>query len=70
MIEKENLNKEKAEAYIKKSLKQEYASENGMELRNAMPKMSPLNPQYKTKKQKVWQKISKFVEIFKGIGFD
>ena len=41
-----------------------------MELRNAMPKMSPLNPQYKTKKQKVWQKISKFVEIFKGIGFD
>jgi len=30
--------------------------------------MSPLNPQYKTKKQSVFQKISLFVEKFKGVG--
>jgi type I restriction enzyme R subunit len=30
--------------------------------------MSPLNPQYKAKKQSVFQKISAFVEKFKGVG--
>ena len=30
--------------------------------------MSPLNPNYLTKKQSVFQKISAFVEKFKGIG--
>ena len=30
--------------------------------------MSPLNPQYRTKKQTVFQKISALVEKFKGIG--
>lgn len=33
-----------------------------------LPKMSSLNPQYLTKKQSVFQKISAFVEKFKGIG--
>ena len=32
------------------------------------PKMSPLNPQYHTKKQSVFEKISTFVEKFKGVG--
>ena len=33
-----------------------------------LPKMSPLNPKYLTKKQAVFQKISAFVEKFKGVG--
>ena len=31
-------------------------------------KVSPLNPQYLTKKQSVFQKIAAFVEKFKGVG--
>jgi len=30
--------------------------------------MSPLNPQYLTKKQCMFQKIAAFVEKFKGVG--
>jgi hypothetical protein len=33
--------------------KRKYASENGNDLNSTLPKMSPLNPQYKTKKQSV-----------------
>lgn len=50
------------------SLKREYASENGTELNLILPKMSPLNPQYLTKKQSVFQKIAMFIEKFKGVG--
>ncbi len=50
------------------TLKREYASENGTELNAVLPKMSPLNPQYLTKKQNVFQKIANFVEKFKGVG--
>ena len=50
------------------SLQRRYASEQGTDLNEALPKMSPLNPQYLTKKQNVFQKISAFVEKFKGIG--
>jgi type I restriction enzyme R subunit len=50
------------------SLKREFASENGTELNAILPKMSPLNPQYLTKKQNVFQKISFLVEKFKGVG--
>ena len=32
-----------------------------------LPKMSPLNPKYLTKKQSVFQKIAAFVEKFKGV---
>ena len=42
--------------------------ENGTELNAILPKMSPLNPQYLTKKQSVFQKIAAFVEKFKGVG--
>jgi len=31
-------------------------------------RVSPLNPQYLTKKQTVFQKIAAFVEKFKGVG--
>lgn len=68
IIEDENLNEEEAKRYITASLKREYASENGTELNAVLPKMSPLNPQYLTKKQSVFQKIASFVEKFKGVG--
>lgn len=68
LITDEALNEEAAKRYIANSLKREYATDNGTELVSILPKMSPLNPQYLTKKQSVFQKISDFVEKFKGIG--
>ncbi len=68
LIRAENLNKEAAKRYMMTSLKREYASENGTELNALLPKMSPLNPQYLTKKHNVFQKIAAFVEKFKGVG--
>ncbi len=68
LITEEKLNEEAAKRYITASLKREFASENGTELNGILPKMSPLNPQYLTKKQSVFQKIVAFVEKFKGVG--
>ncbi len=68
LIKEENLKEEEAKRYIAASLKREYASENGTDLNALLPKMSPLNPQYLTKKQTVFQKIASFVEKFKGVG--
>ncbi len=68
LIITENLNAGAARRYISSSLKREFASENGTELNAILPKMSPLNPQYLTKKQSVFQKIAAFVEKFKGVG--
>lgn len=68
LISSEGLNSEAAKRYIAASLKREFASENGTELNAILPKMSPLNPLYLTKKQSVFQKIAAFVEKFKGVG--
>ncbi|QUH25544.1 type I restriction endonuclease subunit R [Serpentinicella alkaliphila] len=68
LISEEKLNEEAAKRYILSSLKREYASQNGTELNEILPKMSPLNPQYLTKKQSVFQKIAAFVDKFKGVG--
>ncbi|MEC8067353.1 MAG: type I restriction endonuclease subunit R [Pseudomonadota bacterium] len=68
LIESENLNEEVAKRYLKASIKREYASDNGTELNALLPKMSPLNPEYLTKKQSVYKKISAFVEKFRGVG--
>ena len=68
LIKAENLNAEAARRYITTSLKREFASDNGTELNAVLPKMSPLNPQYLSKKQSVFQKIAAFVEKFKGVG--
>ena len=68
LIHSESLNEDAAKRYIASSLKREYASENGTELNAILPKMSPLNPQYLSKKQSVFQKIAGFVEKFKGVG--
>jgi type I restriction enzyme R subunit len=68
LIDAEGLNAEAAKRYLSTSLKREFASENGTELNAVLPKMSPLNPQYLTKKQGVFQKLTSFVEKFKGVG--
>lgn len=68
LIKEEKLNIDAAKRYILTSLKKEQASDNGTELNEIIPKMSPLNPNYLTKKSTVFQKISAFVEKFKGIG--
>ena len=70
LIDTEALNAEAARRYITTSLKREYASDSGTELNALLPKMSPLNPSYLPKKQSVFQKISAFVEKFKGVGGD
>ncbi|WP_391486126.1 type I restriction endonuclease subunit R, EcoR124 family [Acinetobacter pittii] len=68
LIRDENLNEDATKRYIMTSLKREFASENGTELNAILPKMSPLNPLYLTKKQSVYQKIAILVEKFKGVG--
>ena len=68
LIASENLNEREARHYIEVSLRREYASENGTDFNNILPKMSPLNPLYLTKKHKVFEKIAAFVEKFKGVG--
>ena len=68
LILSEGLNEAAAKRYLSISLKREYASENGTQLSSILPKMSPLNPQYLTKKQSVFLKIVAFVEKFKGVG--
>ena len=68
LIAEENLNEKAAKRYIQLSLKREYASENGTDLNDILPKMSPLNPQYLTKKQIVFKKIASFIEKYKGVG--
>lgn len=68
LIAEENLNEEEAKRYITTSLRREYATENGTELNSILPKMSPLNPKYLTLKEKVFQRITSFIEKFKGVG--
>ena len=68
LIADENLKEEEAKRYISTSLKRGYASENGTELNTLLPKKSPLNPEYLTIKQRVFQKIASFIEKYKGVG--
>ena len=68
LIASENLNEEEAKRYITVSLKREFVSDNGTDFNSILPKMSPLNPMYLTKKHNVFQLIADFVEKFKGVG--
>lgn len=68
LITEENLKEEEAKRYITASLKRGYASENGTALNELLPKMSPLNPKYLTKKQSVFNAIALLVEKFKEVG--
>jgi type I restriction enzyme R subunit len=67
LILAESLNAIAAKRYFAASLKREYASEHGTALNDILPKMSPLNPLYLSKKQSVFEKVAAFVEKFKGI---
>lgn len=68
LIDVENLHADAAKRYISNSIKREFASDNGTELNTILPRMSPLNPDYLTRKQHVFQKITAFVDKFKGVG--
>ncbi len=68
LVAAEDLNLEAAKRYITNSIKREFASENGNDLKDTLPKMSPLNPEYLKKKASVFQKVSDFVAKFKGVG--
>lgn len=68
LIGSEGLNEDAAKRYLTTSLKREFASQNGTELNDILPKMSRLNPQFLAKKQTVFQRIAAFVEKFKGVG--
>lgn len=68
LITEENLNEEAAKRFTAISLKHEYVNDNGTDLNDILPKMSPLNPKYLTKKQTVFQKLTKLVEKYKGVG--
>ena len=68
LIGEEHLKDEAARRYLQRSLKREYASINGTDFNNMLPQMSPLDPRYLEIKQHVFQRISAFVEKFKGVG--
>jgi len=68
IITSEDLNTEAAKRYIEVSVKREFASENGADLNAILPKMSPLNPSFRSKKTRVFERISDFVNKFKGVG--
>lgn len=68
LIREEELASKAAKRYLTASIKREYASESGTDLNNILPKMSPLDPKYLENKQRVFQRISSFVDKFKGIG--
>lgn len=67
IIKSENLNLEQTKAYIDIAMKKEFVSENGTDINSIIPKMSPLNPSYLSKKEIVFNKISKFVDKFKKL---
>lgn len=68
LIEEEKLNTEFAKKYLKNSLKREFASENGTEFKDILPKKNLLDPMYAKTWNKVFQRIKSFIDKFKGIG--
>ncbi|MDF7667749.1 type I restriction endonuclease subunit R [Orbaceae bacterium ESL0727] len=67
LIDEETLNHDNAIRYIATSLKRGYASDEGTDLNEMLPRMSPLNPDYLTKKQRVYGKLSALVSKFIGV---
>ncbi|BDI59524.1 type I restriction endonuclease subunit R [Qipengyuania nanhaisediminis] len=68
LVASEKLNLEAARRYVANSIKREFATDNGNDLNATLPKMSPLNPDYLTKKASVFEQVSAFVTKFKGVG--
>ncbi|TOO35987.1 hypothetical protein CGH39_21265 [Vibrio parahaemolyticus] len=69
LINAENLNKEETKRYIAASLKRGYASNNGTDLNATLPSLSPLDSQYKTKKDSVFKKFAELTDKYKEIDF-
>ena len=67
LIATEGLNSGPARDYILLSVGRGFASENGNMLDKALPRISPLKPEFHTKKNTVFKRISEFVEKFKGL---
>lgn len=67
LIQAEKLNREAAEHYLNVSMKRGFAGDNGTELNAVLPRMSPLAPQYLSKKKSVFRKLKRFIEKFKGV---
>ena len=65
LIKSEKLDPEKTRKYIENSIRRGFANENGDELNQILPEMSPLNPKYREKKQVVLKKIKEIVKKFK-----
>ena len=68
LITRENLNPEAARHYMDASLQRGFASDHGTGLNAALPAMSPLNPEHRTRKQGVFRAMEDFVRKFTGIG--
>lgn len=68
LVAAESLNLEAAKRYITNSIKREFATDNGNDLNEMLPKMSPLNPAYLSKKNSVFKRATDFVAKFKGVG--
>ena len=67
LMSSEGLNIDAAKRYINVSLKRGYASEQGTDLNDAIPKMSPLNPQYLTIKNVYSKKSQHLLRNLKGL---
>ncbi|PID90880.1 MAG: DEAD/DEAH box helicase [Bacteroidetes bacterium] len=68
LIAEENLVSERAKRYIRLSLKRGFASENGTDLKELMPRMSPLDPKFLPMKRRVYGRIVAMIEKYKGVG--
>ena len=67
LIREEELIEDKARHFLALSLKREYVKENGTELRDILPRMSPLLQNYLQKKNSVYARLVEFVERYKGL---
>ncbi|MDG6897385.1 DEAD/DEAH box helicase [Actinobacillus delphinicola] len=70
IIVNEGLNPEPTRRYLALSLKRGFASENGRDLNECLPKLSPMNPKFRTLKQTVLAAVNAFVDKFRDIGGD
>ena len=68
LISSEGLNPEAARHFIISSINQDHATDNGDELNAILPKMSPLNPEFRKKKTTVFSRIKNLVDIYRGVG--
>lgn len=68
LITSEGLNEAPAKRYLQSALSRGYASEQGTELNDILPRMSPLNSQFLSKKRRVFELIQQFVDKFNGVG--